>query len=285
MTTWTIKDVLEWAAADFKKRSYDHPRLEAEVLLAHVLSIPRINLYTEFDRPLIEEERTAYRNAILRRQTGEPAAYIVGHKEFWSLDFDVTSHVLVPRPETELLVATALKIAIPTGPFLDLCTGSGCVAIALASECRKAEIDAVDISPQACEVARRNALRHQVEARVTVFEGDLFAPLPMGRTYAAITANPPYVRNSDMAALAPEVLQEPDIALAGGTDGLDVTRRIVANAPSRLMPGGALIVEIDPRQATALLNEVGPNHFNAKGELLRDLAGQARAIIWQHRAL
>ena len=166
MSTWTIKHVLDWAAEDFKSKKMDRPRFEAEVLLAHVLSLSRLDLYTKFDYPLNDPERERFRDAISKRRSGEPVAHITGQKEFWSLEFEVDKNVLVPRPETEILVESAIKVAPKKGRFLDLCTGSGCVAIALAKELPDVSIDAVDISRDACEVAARNAKKHSVDNRV-----------------------------------------------------------------------------------------------------------------------
>ncbi len=281
MVSWTTGKVLTWAASDFKEREIDSPRLEAELLLATVLECSRIHLYTGFDRPLVQDELAAYREMIKRRRNGEPSAYLTGSKEFWSLEFEVDSRVLVPRPETETLVEAALQRLPETGRILDLCTGSGCVAISLASERQNWIVDAVDISKDACVVARRNAERHNLSDRVRIMEGDLFESIPSSRRYAAIVANPPYVQDDAIAGLAPEVQNEPHLALAGGSDGLDVIRCIIEACSTFLEPRGWLLVEIDPRQADELLNHLGPSVFKNKGEVISDLAGHARIIAWQ----
>jgi len=279
--TWTINSVLTWATEDFARRGMDKPRLEAEVLLAHVLDCSRLTLYTDFSRPLIDDELAKYREAIVRRRSGEPTAYITGRKEFWSLDFFVNEHVLVPRPETEHLVEAALDRAPRNGRFLDLATGTGCVAIALAHEIKDIEVDATDISEEACHLAKRNALFHSVSDRLHVFLGDLFAPLPEGSCYDAITANPPYVPNSEIAALPSAVQYEPRLALAGGPDGLDIVRRIIKEAPLYLRPSGWLFVEIDPRQAKVVAGQLGPLSFEAPGDIIRDLAGGERIVAFR----
>ncbi len=281
MTTWTTVKVLDWAAADFAKRAFERPRFEAEVLLAHVLDCRRLDLYTGFDRPLANDELTAYRETISRRRAGEPAAYVTGEKEFWSLEFEVDCHVLVPRPETETLVEAVLDRVSDAGRILDLGTGSGCIATALASERPEAEVDAVDVSKEACEVARRNIERHGLSDRVSVIEGDLFEPIPSGRTYSVIAANPPYVPENEIDGLDVEVRKEPRRALAAGSDGLDVIRRIVSEAPRFLEPNGWLFLEIDPRQTEELTDEIGPAVLGVKGEVIRDLAGRERVVAWQ----
>jgi release factor glutamine methyltransferase len=280
MEIWTVSKVLSWAASDFKARGIARPRFEAEVLLAHALGCERIDLYTGFDRPLDKEEMRACREAITRRRRWEPSAYILGKKEFWSLKFEIDSNVLVPRPETEALVEAALARA-STGPILDLCTGSGCVAVAMAHERPDLKIDAQDISPQALAVAGKNVARHGVEAQVRIFEGDLFESLPGDAKYEVITANPPYISDRDMEDLPREVAREPRIALAGGPDGLNVINRIIRGAPGFLLPGGWLIMEVDYRQAGELAQKTGPSVLGAPGEVIRDLAGKERVIAWR----
>ncbi len=281
MTTWTTGKVLDWAASDFKKREFDKPRLEAEVLLAHVLDCRRLDLYTGFDRPLVERELGSYRQAIARRRSGDPVAYITGHREFWSLDFIVDERVLVPRPETEILVEATLERAPERGRILEIGTGSGCIAVALASERPELEIDAVDISPDACEVAKLNIEHHALSDRVCVFNGDLFKPLPKGHTYSTIVSNPPYVPDTDYSGLSDEVKKEPRLALLAGSDGLDLIRRILDAAKTYLTPRGWLLIEIDPRQTDVLLNQIGPSALEADGEIICDLAGLERIVAWQ----
>jgi release factor glutamine methyltransferase len=277
---WTTGKVLSWATSDFSARGVPSARLEAELLLAHVLGCQRLELYVDHERPLDPEELGAFRETIARRRRGEPAAYILGIKEFWSLELEITADVLVPRPETEILVQACLA-RVARGPVLDLCTGSGCVALALASERAEMRIDASDVSPAACAVARRNAERHGLADRVAVIEGDLFTCVPPDARYEAITSNPPYVIDDELAALAPEVRAEPRLALAGGDDGLDVIRRILAGAPDHLASGGWLLLELDPRQARAVACEIGPTSLGTPGEIVRDLAGRERVVAFR----
>jgi len=283
MKIWTTRDVLAFAAEDFKKRGLESPRLEAEILLCHVLACPRLHLYTEFDRPLVEGELNTYRNAITRRRNGEPAAYIIGKKEFWSLEFEVNPSVLIPRPETEILVEHALERLRGGHRALDLCTGSGCIAIALAVEKPELQVDAVDISEAACQVAERNASAHKVSERFQVLRGDLFSALPPEKRYDLITANPPYVAEAEMAGLSREVQNEPRLALAAGAEGLDIIRRIVAEAPSYLNPGGSLLMEIDPRQTEEVVQKIGKPAFGEveNCDIIKDLAGKERVLAWQ----
>ena len=277
---WTIKGVLDWATADFSSRGMDSPRLEAEILLAHLLRCERIRLYTDFDRPLEEGELARYREAIARRRKGVPSAHITGRREFWSIELEVSPEVLVPRPDTETLVEAALEVG-PGESVLDLCTGSGCVVIALASERPKAEFDATDISPAACEIARANADRQGLAERITVFEGDLFDAVPDGKTYDMIVSNPPYVTTGEIPTLSPEVRNEPALALDGGPDGLDIIRRILEGAHRHLNPGGAILIELDPRQAEIAAGELGERALGVRGRIVKDLAGRARVVAWE----
>lgn len=277
---WTVRRVLAWAAGDFRARGLGSPRLDAELLLSSALACTRLDLYTGMDRPLEAAELAAFRGAIERRRRREPVAHIVGEKEFWSLAFEVTPDVLVPRPDTEALVDAALRAG--TGDrLLDLCTGSGCVAIAIARERPALSADAVELSPAAAAVARRNAARHGVGDRVAVLEGDLYAPLPAGARYSMIVSNPPYVPDGMIGGLAPEVRAEPRLALAGGEDGLDVVRRILSDATRFLLPGGAVLLEIDPGQAARVAGELGPAALGARGEVIRDLAGLDRVVAFR----
>jgi release factor glutamine methyltransferase len=283
MATWTTKNILDWAVADFKKRGLDTPRLDAELLLADVLACNRIGLYTDFDRPLTADEQAAFRNAITQRRDRDPVAYILRKKEFWSLDFEVTPAVLVPRPETETLVACALEHLPQTGRLLDLCTGSGCVAVSIALERPDLEVDAADISAEALEVAARNVSSHGLSEKITLFCGDLFEPLPAERQYHGITVNPPYVPEALIDSLSPEVQKEPAVALRAGPAGLDVIERILIEAPRYLLPGGALFMEIDPGQAQTVAHEMGRFTPRVEGEVIRDLSGRERVVVWQRQ--
>lgn len=252
--TWTIRRVLDWTRGHFEKQAVDSARLTAELLLGHVLQVPRVKLYMDLDRPLSKEELATYRALIQRRLAGEPTQYVIGHKEFYGRRFAVDARVLVPRPETELLVEAALRAVPKDAParVLDLCTGSGCVAVTVAAERPQASVWATDLSPGALEVAKANAEALGVGGRVTFFEGDLLAPVPPEARFDVIVSNPPYVKSGELAGLQREVQQEPRLALDGGADGLEVIRRLVPVALGRLKPGGLLALEIGEDQGAAL---------------------------------
>lgn len=251
---WTTLSVLDWTTQRFTEAGIAGARLEAQLLLARVLACSRMQLYTGFDKPLGETELAAYRGLIKRRLGGEPVAYLLNEQELWGLPFYVDESVLVPRPDTETVIEVAVKLRGDKAAacrVLDLCTGSGAIAIALAKELPAATILATDISPQACAIARKNAERNQVADRVEVREGDLFAPVA-GDTFDLIVANPPYIATAVIDTLAAEVRHEPRLALDGGADGLVFYDRICGAALAQLAPGGTLIVEHGFDQAAAV---------------------------------
>ena len=237
--TWTTLSVLNWTSGRFAERGIASARLDAEVLLAKVLGLTRVGLYTAFDRPLDEGELASYRELIKRRLAGEPVAYLVGEQEFWSLPLHVDARVLIPRRDTETLVEVGR--AAGGRRIADVATGSGAVALALAKELPEARIVATDVSAGALAVARQNALRHGLAERVELRLGDLVAPLD--GVFDLIVSNPPYVPSHQIATLAAEVRREPRAALDGGPDGLDVVRRLVAAALPHLADGGTLAIE------------------------------------------
>lgn len=242
---WTTLGVLDWTTQRFSGAGIAAARLEAQVLLAHVLGCTRVQLYTGFDKPLGDAELARYRELIRRRLAGESVSYLVGETEFWGLAFHVDDSVLVPRPDTETVIEVVRALRPDRTAvlrILDLCTGSGVIAVSLAKEYPAARVVATELSPAAAAVARRNAERHGVAARVEVREGDLFAPVA-GERFELVTANPPYIASAVLATLAPEVRREPAIALDGGPDGLAFYDRICAQARDHLAPGGALVVE------------------------------------------
>ncbi|KJS17163.1 MAG: hypothetical protein VR69_06695 [Peptococcaceae bacterium BRH_c4b] len=275
VTTTQLSELLNKATSILKLKAISTPRLDAEVLLAHCLGMDRAGLYA---RSHMEPEAATlekYLSLVERRGHGEPVAYLTGVREFMGLEFNVTPAVLIPRPETELLVETALGIIenatrgrfpvshIPTGisqpVIVDVGTGSGAIAVSLASRLPGAKIYAVDISPEALAVARINAERHGVTDRMDLFCGDLLAPLPGKLTGGVdlIAANLPYIPSGDMDGLMPDVARfEPHTALDGGEDGLQFYRRLIPLAENFLRPGGALLMEIAPGQAVKLANMV-----------------------------
>lgn len=248
---WTITGVLEWTKQYFANKGIENPRLDAEILLCAVLKCERITLYVHFDQPLSEEELTEYRGYVARRAQQEPLAYILGEKAFMKHSFKVNPAVLVPRPETELLVESVAKAAAGAGAasLLDLGTGSGAIIVSLLELLPQAAGTAVDISAAALAVAGENAEAIGISSRLTLVESDLFAGLPAGQTFDIIVSNPPYIPAADIAGLAADVQREPRGALDGGSDGLDFYRRIAAGCGTWLKPDGLLAFEVGISQA------------------------------------
>lgn len=284
---WTIRRVLAWAADDLKKRGNPSPRLDAELLLGKVLSLPRVKLVIDADRPLAKDELAAYRALHQRRRGGEPVAYLLGVREFYGRSFRVDSRVLVPRPDTEILVEVALARTHDRSlslRVLDLCTGSGCVAITIARERPTATVIASDISPAALDVARENSVRLGA-FNVAFFEADLFA-LPAHRGAARfdlITANPPYIADGEARELPVDVRKfEPHSALFAGADGLDLVRRIVHEAPAHLEDGGVLALEVGAGQALAVEPLFAARGFTEVARS-RDYGGHERVVsaLWR----
>lgn len=290
--------VLRWTTGRFEERGLATPRLDAEILIAAALGVPRLQLYVQFDRPLTAEELRAIRELVQRRQAGASVAYIVGKKEFFGLEFAVDARVLVPRPDTETLVDEALarlqsrppddddpsptpssdgpSLPPPAPPRIaEVGTGSGAIIVTLGKRHPDATLFAVEVSPEALAVAKVNAERHGVA--VTFLEGDLDAPLAGLPPFDLIVANLPYIPSANIAALAPEVRAEPRLALDGGPDGLALVRRLVAAAPALLVPGGALVLEVGAGQAeqtAALCREAGL----ADVQMRRDLGAVDRVV-------
>jgi len=278
---WTIASLIAWAADDFRARALDTPRLDAELLLAHALSSTRIKLIIDSQRTLDADELARFRLLVRRRRAREPVAYILGQREFYGRAFRVDARVLVPRPDTETLVLAALdrtRHVSLSMRALDLCTGSGCVAVTLARERPTSRVVATDISEDALAVARDNALRLGAY-NVAFRQGDLFEAVDAAWRFDLVVANPPYVASGEIASLAPEIrLHEPDRALRGGDDGLDVLRRVVAAAPAHLADAGTLAVEVgagDAPKVAKLFEQAGFSDI----ELRRDYGRIERVVI------
>ncbi|MGE5306694.1 MAG: peptide chain release factor N(5)-glutamine methyltransferase [Alphaproteobacteria bacterium] len=289
-TRQTVRVAMIAAGRFLSTAGIESPRLDAELLLRHVLGMTQAEFYLHVDDVIGPDlERWIWR-LLQRRARREPLAYITGQKEFWSLDFTVTPDVLIPRPETELLVEAALERTrrMLKSPLriLDIGTGSGAVAVCLAKELREAQIIAVDISNAALRVARENAERHGVADRIRFVEGDLFAPLAEEREYFnLILANPPYIRSGDVAELAPEIREwEPITALNGGADGLDIYRRIVTECGGYLAGEGHLLFEIGESMAEAVGQMIARAGGFEAALILRDYAGKDRVIATQKRS-
>lgn len=284
---WTIGRILKWTEQYFGEKGVESARLDAEVLLSHVLEKQRIYLYVHFDEPLQAEELAAYRELVKRRAQRVPVARLVGFREFMGLDFKVTEDTLVPRPDTEILVQAGLERLKRMGnepdrellEFADIGTGTGAICLSLLHFLPQAKAATVDISPVARQVAEENAASLGLAERVEFFTGDLLEPL-RGRQFDAILSNPPYIPDGDIAGLAPEVRDsDPRLALAGGADGLDFYRRLVAEGPELLHQGGFLAFEVGIHQArpVAALAEGIPGLGEA--EIIRDYAGIERVVV------
>jgi release factor glutamine methyltransferase len=277
---WTIAAVLKWAADDFRTRGIEKPRLDAEVLLAHALRSTRVQLVVDSMRPLEPEELARFRSLVIRRRTREPVAYLLGEREFYGRMFKVDKRVLVPRPDTETLIDVAIRRTESRSMSmraLDLCTGSGCVAITLAKERPTARVVGTDLSPDALAVARENALRLGAY-NLAFVRGDLLEPVAAMRpkpTFDVITANPPYIGRDALRDVMADVRDfEPTMALDGGPDGLDFIRPIIAGSKTFLDPGGVLAIEIGWDQSDAvvrLFEEAGYHDVEATRDHARTL--------------
>ncbi len=309
---WTLKRLLDWTKEFFDAAGSDSARLDAEILLAEALQCQRIQLYTRFEEVPPAETLTEYRAWVKRRAAGEPVAYIVGHKEFYSLKFNVTPSVLIPRPETEHIVVAAIEAAqsikedfSPANPqsdgpqsvdsqspdssgegspspirIIDVGTGSGCVAITLAKHIESSVVAATDVSPDALEVARTNAVHHEVTDRVRFFTGDLLAALPAGsRPVHLIVSNPPYIGRSEIDTVEETVLKyEPELALFGGEQGPELIQRLVDQSVDLLLPGGRLIFENSPAVFDQCLEIIEKSPLDLL-ETIKDFAGHRRVIV------
>lgn len=281
---WTIGRILKWTEQYFKDKGIESPRLDAEVLLAHVLEKQRIYLYVHFDEPLQPGELAAYREMIKKRVLRVPVAQILGEKEFMGLTFKVTADTLVPRPDTEILVQAAvdhLRAMAGEEPlrFADIGTGSGAICLSVLHYLAGTVADTVDISPAARAVAEENAASLGLADRITFHTGDLLQPLS-GISFAAILSNPPYIPEADIVKLAPEVrLKEPHTALSGGQDGLDFYRRLANEAPAMLVPGGFTAFEVGIHQAGDVAALLKANPLIGRTEILPDYAGIDRVVV------
>lgn len=283
----TVASVLSEAEAVLSTQTIDTARLDAEVLLGSVLGVDRAGVFSRLAQPLSPSQCNEFWRLIQRRAQHEPLQYITGFREFWSLEFLVTPAVLIPRPETELLVETTLHLVslqnslVRPKRILDVGTGSGCIAITLAKELPQAELWAMDISPEALTVARENAQRHGVGDRVHFFQGDVFAPLSNDAPpFDVIVANPPYIASLALTMLQPEVSDwEPSAALDGGIDGLDFYRRLVKEGQSYLCSGGWLVLELGAGQFPDVQLLIQAQRNLTVETSVRDYAGHERVIV------
>jgi release factor glutamine methyltransferase len=282
---WTIGRLLTWTIEYLRQHGSENPRLDAEVLLAEARGCRRIDLYTAYGELADQATRAAFREMVRRRAKGIPVAYLVGHREFYSLDFEVTPDVLIPRPETELLVVALLDHVKQRPPddgviqIADIGTGSGILAVCAARYVSNSRVTAIDISPAALAVARRNAERHGVTERIAFVEGDLLSAEPAEPRFDYILSNPPYVSAAEMAHLAADVRDhEPDVALRAGERGTDVIAPLIEQAAVRLQPAGVLVIEVSPMIAAEVEQLIRNTSNMEPGTTIRDLAGHQRVV-------
>lgn len=285
--TWTVKRLLEWTGGYFGARGLDAPRLAAELLLSHVLGVPRIRLYTDYDKPVVDPALTRFRDLVKRAGQHEPIGYLTGRAHFFNIELSVGPGVLIPRPETETLVENVLQFVRHATGFasprvLDLCTGSGCIAAAIAQQLSSAVVVAVEQSEQAIAYARRNFEALGLADRITLLEGDLYQPLkgqPDPRPFDLIVANPPYIASAVIPTLDANVRDyEPMEALDGGADGLDPHRRILADAPAHLSDIGQVFLEIAYDQGDKALELAQGISGLADARILKDYGGRDRVL-------
>lgn len=299
--TWTTRRLLQWMNEAFTHNGLDSPRLMSEMILSHVLGCQRLRLYMEPDRPATELERSNLRDLVSRALKHEPVQYLVGEAWFFGLAFTVDKRVLIPRPATQTIVEYVLQHARnasgfggATGEgvlFADICTGSGCIATSLLFTMKLARAIATDISPDALAVARLNAIRHGVIDRVEPLEGDLIAALgrhPVAGTHESlhyIVSNPPYIPDDEWDAVEPNVKDhEPHLALRGGADGLDFVRRLIADAPPLLKPGGLLLIEIPEGRFQEAESLAAASPLLESVRILNDLENKPRVVVAARRA-
>lgn len=281
---WTIGRLLQWTADYLKGRGSASARLDAEVLLARALGCRRIELYTRFEEVPDEARRAAFRELVRRRAEGNPVAYLVGYREFYSLSFRVTPDVLIPRPETELLVVTLLDVArgrSSAGPIAiaDVGTGSGIIAVCAAKHLPDSRVMAIDVSTGALHVARSNAAEHGVQQQIEFLQSDLFAAIAPGRRFDCVVSNPPYVSTAELKGLAAEVREfEPRQALLAGPRGTEVIEALIPQAAERLNPGGHLLLEVSPMIHDAVRSLLQADDRFEPGPTIKDLARLPRVV-------
>lgn len=282
---WTIKRLLDWTTNYLSENQSDSPRLDAEVLLAEARGCKRIELYTCFAEVPQPEVLAKFRGWIKERAGGKPVAYLVGHREFYSIRFTVSEHVLIPRPETETLVTLAFDYlqSLPksAGPFrvCDIGTGSGCIPIALAKNFLECEFIAADLSKDALEVAKLNAEQNGVANRIRFIESDVFAKIESQPTFDCIASNPPYIAQSEMAGLDREVRDyEPNGALVSGETGTEIIEKIVYDGAERLKSGGLLLFEMSPMIAERCMELVTESGLYSNAKIETDLARLPRVV-------
>jgi release factor glutamine methyltransferase len=282
---WTVGGVLQWTKQFFADKGIDNPRLDAEVLLAHVLRTDRIRLYVEYHKPLQPEELAAYRELVKQRAQRIPVAYLTEEKEFMGLSFYVGPAVLIPRPDTEILVEAVLDRAkgLEKARIVDVGTGSGAIGVSVLYNLPTAWGRAIDISADALTIARKNAERFGVAARMEFLHGDLLEPVA-GECFDIVVSNPPYIPTKDVTVLATEVQREPLQALDGGKDGLNFYRKIIEQSTGVLKGGGWLLFEVGINQAQDVAALIRVTSLFESIEIIKDLAGIDRVVAGRRKA-
>lgn len=282
---WTIGHLLKWTTDYLRDIGSETPDLDSQILLAEARGCQRIDLFTAFNEPASEHVRTAFRELVRRRAEGMPVAYLVGRREFYSLSFRVTPDVLIPRPETELVVVTLLdrikerQQSDQPVTIADVGTGSGVIAVCTAREVPNSRVTAIDCSNAALEVARANAADYQVADRIDFIQGDLLSELPETTQFDFIASNPPYVSTSEFDTLAADVKDhEPQTALVAGPQGTELIERLIPQAAERLQPGGWLLMEISPMIEQAVDRLIQAEDQFEQGPTIKDFAGHARVV-------
>jgi release factor glutamine methyltransferase len=303
--SWTILEMLRWTTDYFRAKEVSEPRASAEVLLAHILGISRLDLYLRYDQPLNSEELACFKALVVRRREGEPVAYLTGHREFWSLDFQVTQATLIPRPETENLVTAAVEAVKDFGEYveahgitptenrkpktssawgLEIGVGSGAVVIALAKELPQVHWLGVEISAAALSVAHDNAWRHGVLDRVHLLRGDLLEAFRPQASFDLLVANLPYVPRLMWETLPRDIRDfEPQEAFLGGEDGLDLIRPLIEQAHRHIKAGGWLLLEVGDGQAARIEGLLHQTGAYDRVESLKDFSGIERVVRAQRR--
>ena len=284
---WTVGRLLRWTTDFLTRHGSDSPRLESEILLAKALDWQRVKLYMNINEEVGGLGRATFRELVKKRSAGEPVAYLVGHKEFYSLDFEVGPDVLIPRPDTEILVMTFLELAkdLESPLCVDVGTGSGCIAVACVRHHATARFIAIDKSTKALEIASRNIHKHSFQDRIEVRNGNLLEPLKDDERPHFIVSNPPYIPTSDIAGLDATVHKyEPVSALDGGPDGLLLVRELLRQAAVRIAPGGTVLLEIGHDQAAKLESEYSESAEWAFQGTRKDHGGIARVVIFQRKS-
>jgi len=286
MTIWTIQKLLNWTSEYLTNKGVDSPRLSAEMLLSHTLGLKRIELYTQFDKEVPQQQLDLLHGLVKRAGLHEPVAYLTGRTEFYSLELNITADCLIPRPETELLVQRAIEfLRTRSGVqyICDLCTGSGCIAVAIAKNVPEARVTATDISAAALEVAARNVEKHRLTEHVRLLCGDLFEPIIKQldvNQFDLIVCNPPYVSTAEYEKLDKNVKDyEPVSALLAGADGMDVFRRIIKKVDEFLKPGAALMLEIGYAQGPAVRELLEQTCAFAEIKIEKDFQDNDRIVM------